>query len=221
MSGERLRTVKLTASFKLDGEIDENLFKTYKKIVNELLDYACSKSITSFKRLRAEKYHELREKHPELLSHYIYTACQMATSIYKSFRKIKRRGKTRAEKPEFRKEVVMLDDHLFKLDLEEWRVAVSTPKGRINFRLLHGEYHEKFRGWKTGQAWLVKKEGELYLKVVFSRNVKIRCHENVLGVDVNENNITVASPEGFHKVRNWREKLESATSLKDARFRRR
>jgi len=197
VSGEQLKIVKLTASFKLDGEIDENLFKIYKEIVNELLGHACSKNITSFKRLKAEKYRELREKYPELPSHYIYTACQMVASIYKSFRKLKRRGKVRADRPEFKKDVVMLDDHLFRLDLEEWSAIISTQNGRLKLRLLHGEYQEKFKGWKTGQAWLVKKGEELYLKVAFSRNVEVTKPENVLGVDVNENNITIASPEGF------------------------
>ena len=54
MSSKRLETVKLTR-FKLNGDVDESLF-TYKRIVNELLDYTHSKGVTSFKRLKAEKY---------------------------------------------------------------------------------------------------------------------------------------------------------------------
>jgi len=72
-----LETVKLTASFKLNGQLPENLFSTYGEIVNRLLDYAWAKGITSFKRLKAEKYNELRMKYPSLPSHYIYTAYQM------------------------------------------------------------------------------------------------------------------------------------------------
>ncbi len=197
VSGEQLRTVKLTACFKLDGEVDEGLFNVYRGVVNGLLDHACSRNITSFRRLRAERYRELREKHPGLPSHYIYTACQMATSMYRSFRKLKRRGKVGAEKPEFRKDVIMLDDHLFRLDLEGWSAAISTQRGVLTFRLLHGEYHGKFKGWKIGQAWLVKKGREFYLKVVFSTSVEVRRPENVLGVDINENSVTVASAEGF------------------------
>ncbi len=197
MSSGRLETVKLTARFKLDGKIDEGLFGTYKGIVNELLDYAYSKGITSFKRLKSEKYHELRQKYPKLPSHYIYTACQIACSIYKSFRKLKRRGRTKSEKPRFKKDVIMLDDHLFKLDLEKWMVKISTSDGRVNFKLLHGKYHEKFRVWKVGQAWLVKRVDGIYLNVVFSRNTKIKEGKDVIGIDINENNITVAYPEGF------------------------
>jgi len=131
-----LETVKLTASFKLDGQLPESLFSTYREILNRLLDYAWAEGITSFKRLRAEKYNELRTKYPSLPSHYVYTACQMACSIYKSFRKLKRRGSARAEKPFFKKQVVMLDDHLFSVDLENWEASIATESGRINLKLL-------------------------------------------------------------------------------------
>jgi len=126
VSSKRLETVKLTARFKLDGKVDETLFETYKSIVNELLDYAHSKGITSFKRLKAEKYRELRQRYPKLPSHYIYATCQMACSIYKSFRKLKRKGLTKSDKPQFRRDVIMLDDHLFKLDLENWMVKINS-----------------------------------------------------------------------------------------------
>jgi len=172
VSSKRSGTVKLTARFKLDGKVDEGLFETYKSIVNELLGYAHSKGITSFKRLRSEKYHRLRQRYSKLPSHYIYTACQMACPIYKSFRKLRRKGRVKSDKPTFKKDVIMLDDHLFRLDLENWVVRISTPNGRVEFKVLHGEYHEKFRGWKIGQTWLVKREDETYLNVVFSKNVE-------------------------------------------------
>ena len=159
-------------------------------IVNELLDYAHSKGITSFKGLKAEKYHELRQRYSKLPSHYIYTACQMACSIYKSFRKLKRKGKIKSDKPMFKKDVIMLDDHLFKLDLENWTVKISTPNGGAKFKLLYRKYHGKFRDWKIGQAWLVKRDDKIYLNVVFSKSVEIRDYREVIGVDVNENNVT-------------------------------
>jgi hypothetical protein len=49
-------TVKLTASFKLDGSITESLFSTYREVLGQLLDHAWAKGVTSFKRLKAEKY---------------------------------------------------------------------------------------------------------------------------------------------------------------------
>ena len=196
-SSKRLETVKLTARFKLNGKVDETLLEMYKRIVNELLDYAHSKGITSFKRLKAEKYHELRQRYSKLPSHYIYTACQMACYIYKSFRKLKRKDKAKSDKPMFNKDVIMLDDHLFKLDLENWVVRISTPNGRIRFKVLHGVYHEKFRDWKIGQAWLIKRNDKIYLNVVFSKSVEIRDYREVIGVDVNENNVTIANSQRF------------------------
>jgi len=55
-----LETVKLTASFKLDASVPESLFSTYREFLGQLLDHAWAEGVTSFKRLKAEKYHELR-----------------------------------------------------------------------------------------------------------------------------------------------------------------
>jgi len=190
--------IKLSASFKLDGEISE-IFNLYKKIVNELLNHASTKNISSFKRLKKEKYYELRKKHFELPSHYIYTACQMACSIYKSFRKLKRRGKAKGDKPVFKRDVVMLDDHLFSLNLDDWIVSISTPNGRVKLKLLHGKYHERFKDWRVGQAWLIKKDDNMFLNVVFRKEVEIGMPIDVIGVDVNENNVTIAKSNGFER----------------------
>ena len=163
------------AKFKLKTEPEglEDLFSLYSDIVNLLLDYVFENNITSFYRLRKETYESLREQYPELPSHYIYTACQMATSIYKSYRKRKRRGKANG-KPVFKKQVIMLDDQLFKLDLDGGFVKLSTPSGRLELEFYRAKYHEKFRGWKIGQAWLVKNPKGVFLHVVFSKEVEVR-----------------------------------------------
>ena len=189
--------VKLTARFKLKTipEGLDELIKTYQGIVNFLITFAFENNVTSFYRLRKETYRNLRKEYPELPSHYIYTACQMATAIFKSYRKRKRRGRANG-KPVFRKEVIMLDDILFKLDLEKGVVKLSTPKGRIQLGFYPAEYHEKFRDWKVGQAWLVKTPKGVFLHVVFSKEVEIKEPETFIGVDLNENNITLALPSG-------------------------
>jgi putative transposase len=209
------QTVRLTASFKLSGPVPEGLFSAYREILAGLLEYASEKGITSFKRLKAEKYRELREKYPRLPSHYLYTACQMACSIYRSFRKLKRRGLARAEKPTFRRQVVMLDDHLFSLDLESWEASIATEKGRVRLKLLHGTYHEKFRGMEVGQAWLVKSEDGYYLKVAFSRTVELaESNGEAIAVDVNENNVAFGSPERIRNVETGERAIRTAYFLK-------
>jgi len=210
-----LETVKLTASFKLDGLISESLFSTYREVLGRLLDYAWAKGITSFNRLKAEKYHELRAEYPRLPSHYIYTACQMACSIYRSFRKLRRKGKAKAEKPTFKKQVIMLDDHLLSLDLEGWEASIATGEGRITLKLLHGTYHEKFKGMKVGQAWLVKTCGGFYLKVVFSKTVEVLGSNGVaVGVDINENNVAFGSMERVRNIKTGERVVRTAYFLK-------
>jgi len=184
-------------------------------MLNELLSYAHARGVTSFKCLKAEKYREFRAKWPKLPSHYIYTACQMACSIYKAFRKLRRRGRVKAEKPSFNRDTIMLDDHLFSLDLDSWTVSIATPQGRVRFRLLHGQYHEKFKAMRPGQAWLVKRGRELWLKVVFRTEVELRePNGRVLAIDVNENNITIASPGGFRQIRTGERPIRVAYFLK-------
>ena len=56
-----LETVKLTASFKLDGLLPQSIFSTYVEVLNYLLNYAWAKGITSFRRLKSEKYYDWRE----------------------------------------------------------------------------------------------------------------------------------------------------------------
>jgi len=214
-------TIKLTANFKLDGDSSrvEPLFSTFMGMVNELLEFAHKNHITSFKRLKTSKYYEFRRKFPDLPSHYIYTACQMACSVYKAFRKCKRRGCIKVDKPRFRRKTIMLDDHLFTLDLKRWEVSIATPNGRVKFRVLHGTYHEKFRDMRLGQAWLVRRNGELWLKAVFRRRVKLKePNGRALAIDVNENNITIASPNSFKQIITRERPIRTAYFLKRRRI---
>jgi putative transposase len=213
------QTARLTASFKLSGQVPEGLFSAYREILTALLEYVSDKGITSFKRLKAEKYRELREKYPNLPSHYHYTACQMACSIYKSFRKLKRRGLVKAGKPTFKRQVVMLDDHLFSLDLDRWEASIATQNGRIRLKLLRGTYHEKFRGLKVGQAWLVKAGDGCYLKAVFSKTVEtVEPNGEAIAVDVNENNVAFGSTDRIRNVETGERAIRTAYFLKRRRL---
>ncbi|MCE4623741.1 MAG: RNA-guided endonuclease TnpB family protein, partial [Caldisphaeraceae archaeon] len=151
--------------------------------------------VTSLYRLKKETYNGLRREYPGLPSHYLYTACQMATTIYKSFRKRRKKGKAKG-KPVFKKEVIMLDDHLFELDLENRVIEISAPKGRLVLEFYPSKHHEKFKDWKVGQAWLVKNSKGVFINVVFSREVEVGEPKAFVGVDLNENNVTLALPDG-------------------------
>jgi hypothetical protein len=48
-----LESVRLTASFKPDGPLPQDLSSTYRGILNHLLDHAWARGTTSFKRLKS------------------------------------------------------------------------------------------------------------------------------------------------------------------------
>jgi len=215
-------TIKLTARFKLKNPPEglDDLFSTYREIVNYLITYAFENNVTSFYRLKKETYKTLRREYSKLPSHYLHTACQMATSIYKSYRKRKKKGKAKG-KPVFKKSVMMLDDHLFKLDLEKGIIKLSTPKERIQLEFYPAKYHGKFRGWKVGQAWLVKTPKGVFINVVFSKEVEVGEPKVFVGVDLNENNVTLSLPNGeFVQIITHEREVRTAYYLKRRRIQR-
>jgi putative transposase len=200
--------IKLTARFKVDlADVDEvmiseiyRLFAEYRRIVNELIEYAHSHRTTSFISLYRAKYRELRQRHPTLPSHYIDTACRLTASIYKSFIELKKMDMCDREKSIFRGRTIWLDRQLFKLDVEGWRALIAVHGGRwVVLRLLHGRYHDRFKDMKLGEARLVlKKDGNLYLNVVFRQTVvlpEVGADARVIAVDINENTIVYGNDD--------------------------
>ena len=200
--------IKLTASFKVDlTDVDEviisdiyRLFKDYRRIVNELIEYAHSHRTTSFISLHRAKYRELRQRYPTLPSHYIDTACRLTASTYESFIEMKKMGMCEKEKPTFKRRTIWLDRQLFKLDVEGWRASIAVHGGRwVTLRLLHGRYHDKFKDMKPGEAWLVlRDDGNLYLNVAFRRAVtlpEVGADAKVIAIDVNENVIVYGNDD--------------------------
>jgi putative transposase len=200
--------IKLTARFKVnltdvnEATISEiyRLFAKYKKIVNELIEYAHSHGITSFISLYRAKYRELRQRYPTLPPHYIVTACRLTASIYKSFIELKKMGVCEKERPTFKGRTIWLDRQLFKLDVEGWRALIAVHGGRwVVLRLLHGRYHDRFKDMKLGEARLVlKKDGNLYLNVVFRQTIvlpEMDADAKVIAVDVNENAIVYGNDD--------------------------
>ena len=191
--------VRLTARFKVDlTDVDESvvskiyrLFDGYKGIVDELLELATRNHITSFVELYHARYHELRRRYPTLPSMYIVTACRHAASIYKPFIKSRRLGMCEKGKPTFRGRAIWLHRRVFRLDVEGWRAIIAVHGGRwITLRLLHGEYHDRFKGMEHDEAQLVLRDDGLYLDVSFSQTIILPepdTNARVVAVDVNEN----------------------------------
>jgi len=167
----------------------------YRNIVEQLAMYAVSSGVKSFTRLRSLKYREMRSLYPHLPSHYVYTACQDASTRAKSFLKLKKLGLSKREYPEIKRISIWLDDHLWKLE-GYTSIRVATHKGWIAVEF---EPHKQFwkyinRGWKlTSEAKvkLDKKNRQLIIYLTFVKDVEVYEPRGFISVDVNENNVAV------------------------------
>jgi putative transposase len=197
--------VTVTASFKLKAdkipELD-SLFDKNKQIVNELLSACVEKEITGLGSLHKAKYHELREKYPYLHSDYITCSMRQALAIYKSFRKRKRRGEAKGDRPVFKKDSILLHNRLFRLDMENWKVIIIIGNGtRIEADLYHVPYHEKFKKMIQREAYLIRNGKGYFLNVSFIAEVNKRENGKVMAVDINENNVTIGILDSTGKVK--------------------
>ncbi|AWR93720.1 IS200/IS605 family element transposase accessory protein TnpB [Acidianus brierleyi] len=166
----------------------------YREVLEDALNYGLLNKTTSFTRIKAGIYKTEREKHKDLPSHYIYTACEDASERLDSFEKLRKRGRTYTEKPSVRRVTVHLDDHLLKFNLD--RISISTKKGRVFispiFPKIFWEYYNK--------GWLIASEARFKLLkgnvveffIVFKKDEpKPYEPKGFIPVDLNENSVSV------------------------------
>jgi transposase len=130
----------------------------YRDMVGRLVAYAVENGVTSFVKLKALKYLELRSLYPQLPSHYAYTACQDAAVRSKSFLKLRRRGLARKDRPEVREVSIWLDDHLWRMS-GLMSIEIATHRGWIVIEL---ELHKQY--WRyVNSGWRLASEARLRL----------------------------------------------------------
>jgi len=125
------------------------LEELYRRIVVELVEFGFSRNVKTFTGLKKHAYRMLREKHPQLPSHYIHTACQDASARVESFLDLKKRGRAYTERPVVRRVSVWLDDHLWK-PLGYTAIRVATHRGWIAIELQPHKLFWKYinSGWR-------------------------------------------------------------------------
>ncbi|RLG78216.1 MAG: transposase [Thermoprotei archaeon] len=167
----------------------------YRNMVEQLTMYAVRNNVRSFTRLKALKYYEMRNLHPQLPSHYVYTACQDASTRAKSFLRLKKLGIAEREYPEVRRVSIWLDAHLWKPNgLTSIRIA--THKGRVRVELEPHKQYWKYvnRGRRLvseAKIKLDRRNRQLIIYLSFIKEVKEYKPRGHLPVDVNENNVTI------------------------------
>jgi putative transposase len=213
-----------TCKFKIEPteeqkNILEELFSTYRSMVEECLKSAISMNITSRKRLHESIYGELRRKFRDYPSHYIYTAITLALGMYKSYRRLSRRRSNIKPPSIERLKAVLLDDtHLFWFNWGNLKIA--THKGHLTIPFKLHNHAEKFRDWYVKGSRLVKDGDEYYLHVTFKKDVKEKEYEGLLGIDVNEKSIDLAiiKPD---EVRFVKIDISEAKYIRDRYFKKR
>jgi len=167
----------------------------YRNMVEQLTTHAVRNSVTSFTKLKALKYRDLRTLYPHLPSHYAYTACQDASTRIKSFLRLKKKGLTNREYPDVRRVSIWLDDHLWKPG-GLTSVEVATHAGWVRVELeLHKQYWRYVNGgWRVASEAKVKldrRSRRLVIYLTFKKSVEAYEPRGFVAVDVNENHVAV------------------------------
>jgi len=189
------RTVKLRV--KVDYKTYQKLKEVegeYREVLEEAINYGLSNETTSFIRIKAGIYKTEREKHKDLPSHFIYTACEDASERLDSFEKLKRRGRAHTEKPSVRRVTVHLDDHLWKFGLD--RISIAVKRGRVFISptspKIFWEYYNK--GWLIASEARFKllKGNAVEFYIIFKKDEpKPYEPKGFIPVDLNENSVSV------------------------------
>jgi len=167
----------------------------YRNMVEQLAIYAVRNDMSSFIRLRALKYREMRKLYPHLPSHYAYTACRDAAARAESFLKLKEEGLAKSELPKVRRITIWLDDHLWKPN-GYTSIEIATHKGWMPVEV---EPHKQFwryvnRGWRLSseaKVKLDKRSRQLIIYLSFFKDVEEYEQKSFISVDVNENNVAM------------------------------
>jgi len=166
----------------------------YREMLVEMVEYAVEHK-ASQSTLHKVFYKRFRERYPWLPTRVIKGAYRDAARRAKSFRERMKRGKVYKDKPEVRRVTIIYSDS------QDWRlgdgvIKIRTHRGWVE---LHYRNHKQlhrylYGGWRLASELrfrILGKKVVVYLS--FTREFEV-CYSprNVVAVDVNENNVTVA-----------------------------
>jgi len=129
------RTVVITSPPLTKNKIDSlsYIYRVYGEILVEAVDYMWGNNITSWTKVKKKLYAMFRGRYPDIPSHYIHEAIRDASQRIKSFKKLKKKGLAKTEKPVVKKWSVGCDNQLWKLTLSG--AGIATHRGWVNIPL--------------------------------------------------------------------------------------
>jgi len=189
------RTVVLEAwANRIGMQTLREIEEAYRRMLKIMLDYAVEHK-ASQSTLHRAFYHKFREEYPWLPTRIIKGCYRDAARRAKSFRELQEKGIAKTNKPEVRRITITLSDSQ-DWNLEDGAIKVRTHMGWI---LLHYRHHKQlhrylYSGWKLSEELRLKLvSGKVLVYLTFRKDFEAEHNpSNVVAVDVNENNITLA-----------------------------
>ncbi len=191
---------------RLARRILRSVEDAYKRMVEEMAEYAVRHN-ASQATLHKVFYVKFRAEYPWLPTRLIKGAYRDAVRRAKSFRAAKKRGKAYTEAPEVKHVTLTFSD------AQDWRLEGGALKLRIDGRWTEFRCsdHKQLRrylygGWRLAEELRLKRIGKRWIAyLTFKRDFDVSPDPwNVVAVDVNENNITVAVFVGGGLKEVWR-----------------
>jgi IS605 OrfB family transposase len=166
----------------------------YGEMLVEMVEYAVEHK-ASQETLHKVFYKKFRERYPWLPTRVIKGAYRDAVRRAKSFRERMKKGKAYKDKPEVRRVTITYSDS------QDWRledgvIKLRTHRGWVE---LHYRNHKQlhrclYGGWRLASELRFKILGKkVVVYLSFTREFEVGYDpRNIVAVDVNENNVTIA-----------------------------
>jgi len=189
------RTVVLEAwTNRIGRQALREIEGAYRRMLQEMVEYAVEHK-SSQSTLHKIYYSKFREEYPWLPTRIIKGCYRDAARRGKSFRELKEKGITKTDKPEVRRVTITFSDS------QDWRledgvIKVRTHRGwiQLHYRGHRQLYRYLYNGWKLSEELRLKLvNGKILIYLTFRKNLEVVYNpRNVVAVDVNENNVTLA-----------------------------
>jgi len=166
----------------------------YREMLVEMVEYAV-KYKASQETLHSVFYEKFREGYPWLPTRVVKGAYRDAVRRAKSFRERMKKGKVYKDRPEVRRVTITYSD------TQDWKLEDGFVKIRVRsgWVELHYRNHKQLHrylcsGWRLASELRFKILGKkVIVYLTFTREFDVNYDpKNVIAVDVNENNVTVA-----------------------------
>ena len=189
------RTVVLEGwTNRFGGEALREVGDAYREMLGEMLCYALEHR-ASQSTLHRIFYNRFREEYPWLPTRIIKGCYRDAIRRVKSFKKLRKKGQAKRDRPEIRSITITYSDS------QDWRlrdgaVELRTHRGwiRITYKNHRQLHRYLYSGWRQSSELKLKLVGGrilIYLTLVREFEVSYNPN-NAVAVDINENNVTLA-----------------------------